>query len=478
MPWLLVPVLPLLLYNSPAFAGVSLSLPYLLIPIAAWLGRRYGAAGFIAILLGGLLALVPYLDMSAGSFGGAFAVYFICIYVCRAACADNPAQALMGDGRILRQPWVFPVTLIFLPLSLYSGRYDLQEDLVVDFYFTLLPLCFFILFLLGVAGLRAGLAVGGIVGAVLLGIILEIAHVPNLGTVEYQYHLDDLATLVTALGYFVAGRAVTDADATRNPWRLRYVTTAAFVILALMPQIISAFLPDLPPIPDYIGLNGQYLALPLAALMAGYLLGYGGIGFCLVVTLLLIAACNAALLLLAQRGLWIYAEQPLFCLAFGLLGLRLRDAQTGVPRPWPGGRWYVYGLLVLLFLPVLFSPAQLLDLAWPFIMAFGAALLALAIAWLRRRLKLQDITLTGEGWLKLAGALAVLAGIVVNARHLLEGMLAEAASLDLPIEIALPAALVLLHLPLAYLAYVMARVWPKVAGDLQSIARWWREPRP
>jgi hypothetical protein len=237
-------------------------------------------------------------------------------------------------------------------------------------------------------------------------------------------------------------------------------------------------LPGLPPAASYFGVNGQYLALPLAAVMAGYLLGYVGIAYCLGVTVALILGINAISLLVTQQGLWIEVEQPLFCLAFGLLGLRLRDLQTGIVRTWPGRRWWFYGLLVLAVLPALFSPAELFDLVWPFVAAVGAALLAAGMDWLRRRLNLTGVTLTGEGWLKLAVAITVLAAIIVNARYLLEGLLAEADSFDLPMEIALPVALVLLHLPLAYLAYVLTQVWPKVAGDVRSIATIWRKPVP
>lgn len=474
MPWLLVPVLPLLLYNSPTFAGVSLSLPYLLIPIAAWLCRRYRTPGFVTVALGGVLALAPYLDMSSGSFGGALALYLIALRVGWSALAENPTQALIGDGRLLRQPWIFAVALILLPLSLSFGRVDLQDDLVADFYVALLPLFFFVLFLLGGAGARTLLVVGGLLAATLVGIVLERAQTPVLGWVEVKYHLDDLATLATGLGYFFAGRVIVNADDLRNPWRLRHVTITVFVLLALLPQILWAALPDLPPLPDYLGLHGQYMALPLAGLMAGYLLGYAGIGFCLAVTIVLIAASNASSLLLAQRGLWIYAEQPLFVLAFGFLGLRLRDTQTGVLSAWPARRWHIYALFVLLSLPALFSWDDFLALVKPFAVAFGAAALAAGIEWLRRRLKLQDVTLNGEGWLKLAFALLVVGVVAVNLRALLDGLLEAADDYDTPIEIALPVILVLLHLPLAYLARVLMEVGPKIIGDLRSVAKLWR----
>ena len=476
MPWVLVPILPLLLYSSPVFAGVSLSLPYLFIPVAALLGRRYGTAGFMTVVLGGVVALAPYLETPGGTFGGGIDIYLISLWVCRASLSDDPVSALIGSGRLWRSPWVFAVAVVVLPLSWFFGRYDLQDDLVADVYVSMLPLCLFALFIFGIAGFRTAWAIGGLAAATLLGIFLGIGQMPPIGAVEVRYQIDDLATFVTAVGYFFAGRMVTNADGARNPWRHPYVTIAGFVLLAVLQQLIWSLLPELPPSASYVGLYGQYLALPLAALMAGYLLGYGGIGFCLLVTVALLAIANAASLWLAQRGLWINAEQPLFCLAFGFLGLRLRDAQTGVLRPWPSGRWYVYALMVLVFLPALFSPKQLFDLVWPFAAAIAAALFAAGIEWLRRRLKLQDVTLTGEGWLTLAYALGVLIAIALNVRTLFNDLLDEADALDLPVEIAVPAILVILHLPLAYLARVLAEVWPKIAGDVRSIVNAWRAP--
>nr|WP_298684173.1 hypothetical protein [uncultured Dongia sp.] len=476
MPWVLVPILPLLLYSSPVFAGVSLSLPYLFIPIAALLGRRYGTAGFMTVLLGGVLALAPYLETSGGTFGGGIDIYLIAVWVCRAALSNDPVGALIGNNSFWRSPWVFAAVVILLPLSLFFGRHDLQDDIVVDVYISMLSLFFFALFIHGLAGFRTAWVVGGLAAATLIGIFLGIGQLLPAGGMEVRYHLDDLATSAAGLGYFFAGRIVANMDDTRNPWQHPYLTIAGFVLLAVLSQLTWAFLPELPPSADYVGLYGQYLALPLAALMAGYLLGYGGIGYALVVTIILLAIANAGSLLLAQRGLWVHAEQPLFCIAFGILGVRLRDVQTGGARAWPGGRWYVYGLVVLLFLPALFSWDELLKLVWPFIAALGAALLAACLEWLRRRLKLQDVTLTGEGWLKLVIAIAVLAAIAINARTLFDSLLGEADALDLPIEIALPAVLVILHLPLAYLARVLAEVWPKIAGDVRSIATIWRAP--
>ncbi|MBK8157384.1 MAG: hypothetical protein IPK59_00715 [Rhodospirillaceae bacterium] len=476
MPWVLVPLLPLLLYSSPVFAGVSLSLPYLFIPIAALLGRRYGSAGFMTVLLGGVLALAPYLETSGGTFGGGIDIYLIGLWVCRATLSTDPVGALIGSNTFWRSPWLFTAVVILLPLSLFFGRHDLQDDIVAEIYFPLLSLFFLALFVQGLAGIRTIWVVGGLAAATLIGILLGIGQLPPAGVVEVRYHLDDLATFAVGLGYFFAGRIVASMDDTRNPWQHPYLTIAGFVLLAVLPQLTWAYLPELPPSAGYVGFYGQHLALPLAALMAGYLLGYGGIGYALVVTIILLAIANAGSLLLAQRGLWVNAEQLIFCVAFGFLGVRLRDVQTGKARAWPGGRWYVYGLLVLLCLPALFSWDELLKFVWPFVAAFGAALLAVCVEWLRRRLKLQDVTLTGEGWLKLAIAIGVLAAIAVNARTLFDGLLGEADALDLPIEIALPAILVILHLPLAYLARVLGEVWPKIADDVRSVARIWRTP--
>ncbi|MDY0870433.1 hypothetical protein [Dongia rigui] len=471
MPWVLVPILPLLLYNSPQFNGVSLSLPYLLIPLGAWLGRRHGVPGFVTLALGGIAALGPSLDLNGGYIGGGAAQYIVALWVCRAALSEQLVQALIGSGSVLRRPWVLAIVLILLPCSFALGRHDLGNDVALDFYVSLLPLFFFVLFLLGAARCQVGLIIGGLMVATLAGVALGL-HFPEAR--EIRYRLDNLATLVTAAGWFLAGRCVTEGGDAGNPWRYSWAMVAFFALVALLWQFTWALLPDRQTVPEYIGLGGRYAALPLAALMAGYLLGYAGIGYCFLITVALIVLGNLAVLLTARGGLAIDLEQLLFCLAFGYLGLRLKDAQTGLRTSWPSRRWHLYGWLVILFLPALFSIDELIKTLWPFVVAVAAALLAAIIEWIRRRLKLQNVTLNGEGWLKLAVAVLVVAAVAGNLPGLLDSLIWAAEDYDIPVQIALPVILVLLHLPLAYLARVLIAVGPKITGDLRSIASLWR----
>lgn len=471
MPWVLVPVLPLLLYSSPQFNGVSLSFPYLLIPLGAWLGRRYGVPGFVTLALGGIAALGPSLDLSGGYIGGAAAHYIIALWVCRAALSEQPLQALAGSGSWLRQPWMLAIVVILLPCNVTLGRYDLGNDVAVDFYWNLLPLFFFALFLLGVARCRVGLVVGVMIIAAIAGAALGLQFP---AATELQYRLDDLATLVTALGWFFAGRCIAESEGTINPWHYRWAMIAFFVLVAVLWQFTWTLLPDRQAVPDYIGLGGQYVALPLAALMAGYLLGYAGIGYCVVLTVALVALANFASFLTGHGSFAVDLEQLLFCLTFGYLGLRLRDMQTGTRSLWPNRNWHIYACLVLLSLPSLFSVDELIKIIWPFVAAIGAALLAAAIEWVRRRLKLQDVTLNGDGWIKLAVSALIVALLIVNLPDLLDSLISAANDYDIPAPIALPVILVLLHLPLAFVARVLISVGPKITGDLRSIASLWR----
>lgn len=471
MPWVLVPFLSLLLYNSPQFNGVSLSLPYLLIPLGAWLGRRYGIPGLVTLALGGIAALGSSLDLTGGYIGGAAAHYIVALWVCRAALSEQPVQKLIGSGALLRQPWLLVIVVIVLPCSFSFGRYDFGNDVFLDFYWTLLPLFFFMLFLLGAARCHVGLVAGVLTVATIAGALLG-QQFP--GATEIRYRLDDLATLVTALGWFLAGRCVIDSDGANNPWRYRWATVAFFVLVTVLWQFSWALLPNRQAIPAYVGLDGQYAALPLAALMAGYLLGYAGIGYCFLLTVALIALANLASYLTGQGSFAVDLAQLLFCLAFGYLGLRLKDAQTGTRSLWPNRGWHIYACLVVLALPSLFSVDELIKLVWPFAAAIGAALLAAAIEWVRRRLKMQDVTLNGEGWLKLIFAVLIVAAVVVNLPDMLDGLIEAARDYDIPVQVALPVILVFLHLPLAYLARVLITVGPKITGDLRSIASLWR----
>jgi hypothetical protein len=485
MPWLLVPFLPVLLVSAQIFPGMGIYLPLLLIPVGAWLGHRFGTAGFVTLLLGALLALGPVFSIGWFGVGGGLAIYFLSLAVCRAAMLPAPLAALPGESRVWKHPALLVVVLLFLPLSFSFSSWEIADGVSAAWYVIFPPLLVFAMFLVGRAGLGAGRALAGLAVATAFGMLAAgfgWGEGVVKGAVSIRYQLDDLAMLITALSAFYAGGAVftpndPNLDYPGNPWRHPYPVVALLVVIALMPNLTTPLLPEMPLTASYLGLHGQYLALPLAAFMAGVLRGFAGLGFTLGLVLVLMLIGNLGSLYVSERGLWLDLEQPIVAVTFAYLGLRLTDVMRGAHRAWPGKGWYLYAGLVLLFLPSLFSLDEMIALLLPFLTALAAALLAALALRLRQRLQAAGITITGDGWLKLAMLVAIVIGAVANLGAIVNFVFDLAWQYDLPPEIALPMIILLLHLPLAVMARMLADIWPKIAGDLRNISAWWRKTR-
>ncbi|HNH46183.1 MAG TPA: hypothetical protein PKY30_04060 [Myxococcota bacterium] len=164
-----MPLLPLLTYYGRLTDGVTLWPAWLLVPAAAWLGRRYGAQGVVATAIGALAALLPTYYADGMEFGGAPEVYVVALWVGIAAAAPDPLPALIGSGRFFRHPASFILALLLLPLSLWLGTHEFEEGASLSLSLGLRPLLLFALLLFGLAGLSTPLAMAGLVAATIAG---------------------------------------------------------------------------------------------------------------------------------------------------------------------------------------------------------------------------------------------------------------------------------------------------------------------
>lgn len=489
MPWLLLPILPLFTCYLAITDGLEVWPAYLLIPVAAWLGRRYGRHGIIAVAIGTAAALLPTFDLGPFAFGGTIGLYVIALWVSIACAAQDPLHALIGGGRLFRSLSLFIGALIVLPISVSIGLHELEDGDALRFPLTLQPLLLFSLFLFGLAGFPPMHAIAGLTAAAILGMAIRFFGVDDIlstqlanpadpdaawiGDFSFSYRLDDLAALVTSLAYFFTGRLLEQWRAAdqlgSSLWRHPYVTVCALTILAALGTIAPQLLPPLPTIADPTGIYGDYYALIIASFLAGLLLRHAGIAICLGLFVALIAASNAAAFMLGRGSLSVSLEQPLICIAYGALGVAARALLVGAPIAFKAKRWVQYGVLVLGVIAIVTSSSELIELATVLLIAIGGALLALVTQWVRRQLELRGIRITGEGWLPFAAILAILGWIAFNARAIASTLLHVAENWDISLGPAIVMMIVLLHVPAALLAAGLARCLPKVWSDIKLL---------
>lgn len=489
MPWMLVPLLPLLTYYGRITDGITLWPAWLLVPTAAWLGRRHGVQGVTAIAIGALVALLPTYYADGMEFGGAPEVYVVALWVAIAAARRDPLPALIGTGRLFRHPPVFLLALLLLPLSIWLGTHEFEEGATLSLALNLRPLLLFALVLSGLAGLATPLATAGLVAATIAGVILQVFHIdeivsqaigadfdpyaPWFNRFSLQYRWDDLATLVTGLACFFAGRTLQRWRAGlregAGPWRQPLLAAVALTLLGACGPLVRQWAPELPEIAAPFGLYGDYFALPLAAFMAGFLRHHLGIAVTLGVLLALIGGDIAGAYFLERGGIGFGIEQPLLVLAFGTMGSRLRDQLDGTTTTFKALRWVQYAILVGGVLALLTSWSDLVDLAKAVLMAVAAALFGIAAQWLRRKLEQRGISITGEGWLPFLALLAVTLFLALNFMPILAVLTEALDDLDMPPAMIAAGTLLLMNVPVALLAAGYAKCLPKVWRDLQAM---------
>lgn len=487
MPWVLLPVLPLFACSWQILADVGVAPSYLLVPLAAWLGRRHGVQGVIAVAVGGIAALFPTYQAGPVNVGGMPDLYIIALWVSIACAAADPLRRLIGGGKLFRSPIAFALMLVLFPISLSLGGHQFEDGGALSLWVGLRPLLLFGLFLFGLAGFQPRRAIAGLVLATIIGIAIRYFEIddqvsavvaaqfdpdaPWINNFSVYYRLDDLAGLATGLGFFFAGRLVdrrrANAAAESAVWRHPYLTIVGLTLLASVGIAVGLLLRSLPPVFERLGIYGDYYALPVAAFLAGFLLHYRGIAINFGLFVAVIAGGNLAAIYLGPASLSASLEQPLFCLAFGMLGLRLRDLLDGTTTTFKAGRWVQYAGLVLGILAIVTSSTEVANLAKAIAIAVGGALLALLAQWVRRALDRRGIRIAGDGWLLLGAIVVVLIWTAFNLGALAAMAMELAEDWDMPGGLAIIVMIVLLNIPLALLAAGLARCLPKVWGDIR-----------
>ncbi|MEQ6890099.1 hypothetical protein ABE957_15615 [Halomonas sp. CS7] len=484
-PYWLLPAFLLLSFELRLADTLSFHAALACSPLAAMAGDRLGWRGVGLVAVGGLLLPVG-LYTPLGGFPARLDIYLVSLALAALLATRWPVPDL---ARTFRPSAGLFTVLALLPLHVVVAREGLDSGVMVVVSVGLLPLLFFLLFLLGWARAPAvpvlaplGLATAaGIALALLDGAVLEL---PS----RLHYRLDTPADFLTGAACFLAGRyarlLVLEEASDRALPRRPLVPLALLLTLwggypawqALVERSVEHAT-----LVDQFAPVGSALALPLAALLAGWRYRWRGIAG----LMLIAAAVEAAGAMLA----WASANLGtlVVVIAFGALGNGLRDRRDGTRTAWPSGSRAGLFLAGMVSLPLILGLEldEVRDLA---ILALGvAALLALPFVFrvLLRRAGLWLSETSRRGWMALTGLTLLLLGLLPHLQEALGALGAVLAVIgfgeawgwrsDEAVIIGLGV--------LAYLAMLLTAVGavlrrlPAVLASARELTRWWKTHR-
>ena len=340
--WLLLLVPPLLAWRSPVIGGAYFEAQYLIVPLAALLGRRFGIAGVMAVALGGLAFVVSVQGLPFGALGGSPGLYLVAL--CVAAMASvAPFQWPAWPVRDRIAARIALAAPLLLVISFAAGQSQSAGSAAtrLAFFFSTSVLGYFAIFAMAARGVRLWPVLAGLVLVAAVTWPLTFAGVlpgrradPSLAIAFLQP-----AQVLAAIAFYAAGATLRGALGHRaTPWGFwRWPYLAAAVLLLLW------FGPD-PGIPIRRGgVYGVYIAqvailLPVAAFTAGLLRGVRGTMFvtAFATALLAVGFLGRMLEIDLFRYRSLPLEAPFVALAFGRLGAALaaQGAPAAAGSPW------------------------------------------------------------------------------------------------------------------------------------------------
>lgn len=507
--WSVLLAAPLLAYTSPWIGGFQFSAPYLLVPLAAHVGKRYGLTGVMSIAIGGLAFVLSFRGGAWGWFGGNPAVYLIALMVAAIAASERPfSDWLRWPGGARAASWLAFFAPFLLVLGLATGRGPGSASTAVGFYFSFALLSYFVLFLMGARGVRTLPVLLGLVLAAAVnwplehaGLLRQLAR--SIESAPFHLWIGTLqpVSIFAALVAFSAGRAFAAflrGDPVTGWWRRPYLATLVLLLVWEAPHAIAYV--------QSFRVLGLPVLLPLAALMIGLLRGARGVVFASVaapLVLVLVNVTNAALsegFGLGHSSLRVPMEAPFVAAAYAMLGARIAEAR---------GRALDFRMLrlpgyILLALGVAGAIAGEGGSTARLVLAglFLLACLALAAGWsrLRRVMSGTAFEITPERWFAFTTLVSLVISLGANLQEAWR-VLQQFADLLLPaqalfdaeaaaqlrelvremidVEIAVLVALIAVVALLAFIDSLrsLARSVPKVVDDVRRIVAYLRARR-
>ncbi len=501
--WAWLPLILLLSCHVQLADMVKLSAPWLILPLALWLGQRYGRMGLAVVALGGL-GLPLYFSYDFFILPAHPDIYLAALYL--AWLTGRPEPLLRLTSSTL-PAWALPLILGLLALSLglwgerYSG--DIKLQAVLHFR----ALLYLFVFSLGLSRVSLGVALGSLIGVTLFGVLLEglqlprdaavwlgaiRADLPLLGLTELKYLklafiLDTPAELLAVTGYLLLGRTLRGAQPATKKQTLHPGLAAVLLGLLLLGLgrelnlwLVNAVVdPDYRrfwKLPTYWRWFGAAEAIPLAALIAGRYLGYPGLVALLagVVVMWGLEGGLRAGFELPQFRPYISLSTPLYVFGFGSVGIQIRALLEHRTVPWWSNAWAFYLLLVLIVLLQLWPLEAPLDLLWLcalFVTITGVSLLVTRFwQWL------APLSKRHTGWLALISLCLLLYSVLANYQAVREALQVLGEQLSLvwllalgqPVDLEVDNRMLLASLALLGLGVVIfaVRAALAAAGDL------------
>lgn len=480
------------------FGPIGFAPSLLAIPLAAMLGQRYGRRALWLVALGGLALLPPSVSYGWLTKIAALDVYAVALAVCALAADERPLAE-----RLPRFPGaaVLAAALVLLPLvfSPWGTDFGGRDEWRIGLAFSFVAIFYFVLFLLGWSGFSSRWTVAALALGTAAGIWLETvvppdgrallggpaAELPLFGLTAthylwWDYRLDTSAAFLTGVGWFAGGRLWgrmlrTRAQPIASPYA--YALVIGLVALALGSmlnrELIGALGFDPRALPRYAILLGSGLALPLAGLAGGLLLGKRGV---LVAAAAVVLFWGLTALLIG--GLSLAAHELFVVAGFGLMGAALRERALGTESAWPVRRWALGAALCVLALGFVAEAGSPAGLALRLLALAAAGAAALFARWLRARLG-GMFKFSGEAWMVVLAAglvAALLAGQAATMGTLLAAVSEDFAESWEEIYRAEDAAVVVAGalVLLGVLAAVLELLIRNLRAVLEDIASWTR----
>jgi len=390
-----IAVLLLVNLNFAIAGNINLGLGSLLIPLAAYLGSRYGRDALFWVAVGAFPFPVLWRADGLTFAGTSVDEYFVALIVC--AWAAFP-QELSSHNPLIRSKTAVYAALFLLPLAV-GLSYGASSSLTLSLSWTLSALFYLLLFDLGLksfpwrplvlflgAVTAANVFIVTIIG--LLGGSLSEFDLSNEYRLSPGNALNSPSEFVIAVAWFSLGRLVRAIETERRMAISPLWACGAVVVLlaiglgrTLESEIFARAFGA--PLPEQFALLGGYGALWCGAVLAGLALRRLG---------LLLAVAITALwwlldvVVLGFHSFFIDTGTIGTVIGFGVLGIGLRDRLLGAPSTTRSTRWVVY-LLVLIAVgaEVADSPGDIAKDLLALLLAVAGALIVEAFMWARRR---------------------------------------------------------------------------------------------
>jgi hypothetical protein len=410
---LLLPVV--VSYRSPSFGHAAFDLRYLIVPVAAFLGARFGLSGVVAVAIGGLTFVISLSGSAWGAIGGHPSLYLIALAVAALAAWRRDAIAFPQWPRNVSTAmfWlpVLLVVMVFVRSATTSGA-----DARLGFFFNPSLLGYFLIFVLAARGAKLWLLAAGLLATAAVSWFLAYAGVFPASSSSAAVDMLPLqpVSALTALVFFSAGAAL-KADPQRpiawGWWRWPYWSAA--VLLVLWSPPFDARVSPAWHLRLGVDFAQSAALLPIVAFMLGALRGVRGVWTASgIATLLAVAAA------LPRPGWFAYLpiEAPFVAYAYARLGAHMTHAWTAqTSRRWQGARRAATAWLLAIA-----TTAAIVGQGGTLRVVFGLAFAAIfCVAYfvgrrIVRAIAGSDREVTPQGWLSLLIALCGLLLIGLN----------------------------------------------------------------